>query len=631
VSGIAGMYSLNGGTVRQEDLEVMVSSLTHRGPDGCKIWRSANVGFVHCSLKTTPEALAEYLPYRDEITQIVITADARIDNRDDLIKRIGIDYNSRIITDSEIILEAYKKWGKACAIELIGDFAFAIWDPRLKQLFCARDHIGTRPFFYYICNSYMVFSSEIKSILAVPQVSTRINDKRIADFLNLKVDNNSYTFFKNIYRLPPATALWHDGNIKSLKSYWRIGDIEPCLGLTNLEYAEKFRGIFLEAVRCRLRTITPVGCSFSGGLDSSSVLSSARLLRSTNEDLHAFSFNFDKLPCGYLEKSDEREYQRAVITEGGVKQHCINGNNYKPFEDISLHLNCHGEPFFFPHLYLSWRLWECAGRQENIRVMLDGLDGDSVISHGYEHLQQLALNLHFFELVQNLIDLSRVQDISLKRLFYMYIAYPFFRAPLAYLYKTLKVRAFPHSNINDIITKDFASAMELHRRTRPELTSFLSARKMHERRLTNTLLTMALETMNSFTAGLNIENRSPFFDRRVMELCFSLPSGQKLQSGWTRSILRQAMKYILAEKVRTRVGKSNLTFGFVDNLLKNHHDLVDEVVHEPHSYLSDRIDQKVLQQQWQKLQEEPFSCPGRYHLNMYNMVVLNSWLNGITE
>ncbi len=626
MSGIAGIYSFNNSIVQEKQLETLLSKISHRGLEGCRLWRSGHVGFVHCLSVTTPEDAGKLYPYQDTLTQIVITADARIDNRNDLIEKIGISDNPYSLSDSKLIVEAYKKWGTNCPVELIGDFSFAIWDPTQNHLFCARDHIGTRPFFYTISDKYIAFSSDIRSLTILPEISSTIDDTKMADFLNLRVENNSDTFFKNIKRLSPATSMVFTSSKKRFVTYWDVADIEPCHKKNNDEYAEEFKSVFFEAVQCRLRSSSRIGYNFSGGLDSSAVLSSAKVLRQYSRKLQAFSFNFNWLPDGHLDKIDELKYQLAMVNEGNVEHNCINGNQHKPFGDLPSHLNYHGEPFFFPHLYLNGEIWKLAG-EKNIRVMLDGLDGDSVISHGYEHLQHLALGLNIPELFRQLKYLSLEQKIPLKNSSYSYIIYPYMRAPLASLYKRIKGEFYPLTNVNDIISKDFAVATKLPQRSVPELLSFYSARKMHYKKLVNPLLTTALEMTNNFSAQLGIENRSPFFDRRLMEFCFSLPSDQKLQNGRSRFVLREAMKNIMPEKIRTRVGKSNLTPGFIYNLLQNHQELINEIINKPHSELHSKINLSVLQKQWQVLKEHPFSCPRRYHLNIYNVVIVNSWLD----
>lgn len=148
MSGICGIVSLSGEPLRPESLGPAIARLRRRGPDGVDIWQSEEVALGHTLLATTPEALVEKLPLRHPETGCVITADARIDNRDELFTLLGLTQPGRIIGDGELILRAYLRWGEACPEHLLGDFAFAIWDPRCRALFCARDHTGMRQLIY---------------------------------------------------------------------------------------------------------------------------------------------------------------------------------------------------------------------------------------------------------------------------------------------------------------------------------------------------------------------------------------------------------------------------------------------------------------------------------------------------
>ncbi len=146
MSAIAGIYYLDDRRVNRADLERMINILVHRGPDGSNIWSEGGVGFGHRMLWTTPESLLEKLPLVNQSGDLAITADARIDNRDELIAALAFnDRPSEKITDSQLILAAYEKWGDRCLEHLLGDFAFAIWDGRNQIVFCARDHCDISP------------------------------------------------------------------------------------------------------------------------------------------------------------------------------------------------------------------------------------------------------------------------------------------------------------------------------------------------------------------------------------------------------------------------------------------------------------------------------------------------------
>ncbi|HLF31621.1 MAG TPA: hypothetical protein VI566_11415, partial [Xanthomonadales bacterium] len=145
MSGIFGIVNTDGKPVTAQDLDRMQATLAHRGPNGSNVWLDGPAGFGQLMLHTTAESLRERLPWQHPESQLVITADARIDNRSDLSRSLQLsDSESSAMPDSQFILAAYMRWGDDCVDHLLGDFAFVIWNPRTRQLFCARDHLGVR-------------------------------------------------------------------------------------------------------------------------------------------------------------------------------------------------------------------------------------------------------------------------------------------------------------------------------------------------------------------------------------------------------------------------------------------------------------------------------------------------------
>jgi asparagine synthase (glutamine-hydrolysing) len=209
MSGIAGIYFLDGRSVDNVDLERMVARLAHRGPDGKGVWSEGCVGMGLGMLWTTPESLHEKLPLMNQRGDLVITADARIDNRAELIAKLNLtDSPPGDITDSELILASYERWGERCTDKLLGDFSFAIWDGREHALFCARDHFGVKPFYYYyLSERIFAFASEIKALLCLKEVPRQLNEVRVADYLVSMFDDKAITFYQDILRLPPLIAL----------------------------------------------------------------------------------------------------------------------------------------------------------------------------------------------------------------------------------------------------------------------------------------------------------------------------------------------------------------------------------------------------------------------------------------
>ena len=202
----------------------MATSMAHRGPDGISVWADGPVGLAHCAMHTTPEAVHERQPLVDSLSGCVVTADARIDNRDDLLRELKVaPADGEVITDIDLILAAYLRWGTAAPEHLIGDFAFAIWDPREQHLFCARDHIGIKPFYYHADSKTFYFGTEIKAIRAVAEQRFEINEERVSEFIAKQSIDGESTFFISIHRLPSAHSLLvrSDGT-RNLKRYWSL-------------------------------------------------------------------------------------------------------------------------------------------------------------------------------------------------------------------------------------------------------------------------------------------------------------------------------------------------------------------------------------------------------------------------
>ena len=222
--------------------------------------------------------LLDSMPKSDRLGN-VITGDLRLDNRRELISSLDFDIKDQDqITDSELALAAYQRWGRSCTAQLLGDFAFAIWDRRSQRLFCARDHYGVKQLYYYCSDRVFVFATEIKALLCLPTVPRRLNETKVADYLLSLCADREITFYQGIYRLPAAHYLLVSPEQQQLQQYWHFDPAKNITLSSDQEYAEAFKELFTEAVNCRLRSAFPVGTLLSGGLDSSSITCVARNL-----------------------------------------------------------------------------------------------------------------------------------------------------------------------------------------------------------------------------------------------------------------------------------------------------------------------------------------------------------------
>jgi asparagine synthase (glutamine-hydrolysing) len=632
MSAICGVHHPDQRPVNRFTLEQMAARLVHRGPDGGGIWVEGSVGMGHRMLQTTPESLQECLPLASATGEIVITADARIDNRAELISVLGIaERPPAEVSDSEIILAAYQRWGEACPEKLIGDFAFLLWDGRRQELFGARDPMGVKPFYYYhLPGRLFAVASEIKALFSVAGVPRELNELQVAYHLVGFYLDPSITFYQQIFRLPAAHSVVVGKEELRLQCYWSP---DPCRELrlkSDEEYAEAFRDRFVEAVRCRLRSAYPVGSTLSGGLDSSSIACTARDLMGGvgTPRLDTFSAIFPSLPETEQAKIDERRYIHSVVSMGGLRSHYVCADQMSPLEELDRVLWHEDEAFYAPNLYMHWGLYKAA-RQQNVRVFLDGVDGDTTVCHGLSRLTELAWSGRWATLGRETTAVSRQLGVSRRRLLKEFCLKPLVIEPARLLYRQFHRCDSPLRPEETIIHPHFASRLELAARLRAlrnEASEWnLTVRQGHRATLSSPLYPYALALADKAAAAWHLEPRYPFFDRRLIEFCLALPSSQKLSQGWTRVILRRAMEGTLPREVQWRTHKANLAPNFRWQLLRRERGLLEEVIRRRTQNINRFVDVAALQAAYERYAAEPLRRQEEAG-NVYGAVLLDRWL-----
>jgi asparagine synthase (glutamine-hydrolysing) len=622
MSGIVGIYFLDGRPVDRANLEGMVETIAHRGADGSGKWHQGAVGLGHRLLWTTPESRQEKLPLADASGDLVITADARVDNREELLAALNFPTGAAEVTDSQLILAAYEKWGERCPEKLLGDFAFAIWDGRRQALFCARDHIGVKPFYYYHRpGRAFVFASEIKAILSLSEVPRLLNETRVVDYLLPMLEDKIITFYQGIFRLPPGHFMFIERNmITAPQPYWELNPHQELRLGSDDAYADSFREIFTEAVRCRLRSAFPVGSLLSGGLDSSSIVGVARKLHSANGNgrLRTFSMIYEHMP-----ESDERYFINAVLAQGDLEPQFFYLDRMGALFDIDRLFHYEDEPFWSPDLVSFWGEVYPAARDQGVRVLLDGSDGDMVVSYGLEYLYELFWRGRWGTMVREASSFGRRFRRPLWRVLWREILKPSVPEPLRFGWRKLKGRW--GDNGLSVINRDFARRLGLARRAAEEWRKPPSAARIsrgaHWLGITSGVKPYALEVVDKSIAPFAMEIRYPYFDRRLVEFCLALPAEQKLSQGWNRFIVRRALADLLPPEVRWRTDKGNLSHNFNRGLLWERERLED-VLGEP-GVIQEYLDMGALRRAYQKfIHQEPGNDP----LTIWKAMTLALWL-----
>ncbi len=450
-------------------------------------------------------------------------------------------------SDTEVILKSYEQWGKDCLQRFNGMWAFCIWDVKRKELFCARDRLGVKPFYYYLDSQIFAFSSEMKSLLHPDIIGRQApNDALIYDYLKYGyLDHTNKTFFSGIRKLPQACYL--KINVRGqtvLRQYWDVEITnEEGSNAENSVYAEEFLDIFKDSVRLRLRSDVPVGSCLSGGLDSSAIVCAASGLLSSDfasqnpARLQTFSSCFED------KAYDERDYIETVVEHTGVERNYVFPDYNAFIDEVDRILWQQEEPFGGSSIFAQW----CVMRrihEKGVKVVLDGQGADEQLA-GYRKfyifyfldLLKKRKYLKSLEIFQFLLSLEVLKTLNLtKGLKYSRLGNNFLN--LNSLMRDSVTRNFKHKD------EDFVFRGNIGNRMKEDLFRFS--------------LPALLRYSDKNSMAFSVETRLPYLDYRLVERLASFPLSQKMSNGWTKYVLRNAMVSILPEKIRLR--KSKLGF-----------------------------------------------------------------------
>jgi asparagine synthase (glutamine-hydrolysing) len=644
MSGILGIFYRDERPVLASELQAMSASIAHRGQDDEGIWHSGSVGLGHRMLWTTPESLNEKLPTFQISKQLAITADVRLDNRTELISQLDLRYDSpQTLTDSELILAAYERWGQACPEYLLGDFAFAIWDESTRQFFCARDHFGIKPFYFFNSNRLFAFASEIKALLALEGIPSELNEIRIADYLTVTLDDPAITLYKNIWRLPPAHSLTLQiDQAPRQTQYWALKQSNEIYHRTDRAYAEEYRHHFEEAVRCRMSSAYPIGAHLSGGLDSSSVACMARHLnqRTVNgSPIHTFSHTYPDVPA-----SDESDFIQIVLNQGDFIHHDIKGDGLGALTEWKTLFQIMDESLI-GNAYFNWIVNRSA-QENSVRVLMSGFDGDTTVGHGFLYLTKLAHTQQWYTLIDEATQfihkskgvdasatsliaqhslpalrklaqarqwlafakavrlLSPALNASQKRLWY---EWGFKEIDGIRQWRRWRAKrrqtSVPHPFANAKFLEDIQYAKRLLDLQIPS-TPPQTEQEAQWRTLTSGLMVLPIEICDRLSAACGVETRHPFMDKRLIEYCLALPVQQKLNQGWSRVVLRRGMEGILPSEIQWRGSKGSASAVFFHGLSKYDRPLLDEVVSQDFNELAHYINPPHCKESYRRIIDE---------------------------
>ncbi|HXJ12777.1 MAG TPA: asparagine synthase-related protein [Candidatus Limnocylindrales bacterium] len=531
MSGIVGIFHRDGAHIERALLRSLVDFLAYRGPDGRSSWVGTSIGLGHALLRVKGDSFQGSQPATLD-GRYWITADVRLDCRTELIGKLGrlaTDYGQSV-PDSELILRAYAKWGSACVEQLRGDFSFAIWDAVKEQLFCARDHLGIKPFYYANVGSLLVFSNSLDCVRRHPAISERLNDLAIADFLLFDmIREPGATSFVDIQRLRPAHTLECRRSNVSARRYWVLPVSAPIYQRRPRECVEQFRELLDRAVADRLRTDS-VAVFMTGGLDSSTVAASAQRTLGLPEGVFAYTEVFDSLI-----PHEERRYAMLVAKALKIPIE-FHANEMKLSKNREHH---HWpEPVHLP------------GSDGGLGQMREAAARNSVALTGYGADPALSclLSVHFSHLLKK----GQLGRALIEAIRYLAAEGRFSRL---YLRTRWRRRFGPKSQVPHYpvwLNPDLERRFGLRERwdtLNRASTPNRAVRPVSYRAIVDPLWPRLFEGFDSGFTHVPMEVRHPFFDLRLLDFLLALPA---LPWCSDKELLREAARGILPDVVRLR-------------------------------------------------------------------------------
>jgi asparagine synthase (glutamine-hydrolysing) len=550
IAGILGSTHL----ISESSIISMTQTMVHRGPDGSGHWLSEDglvaLGHRRLSIIDLSEAAAQPMHSLDGRFTIVLNGEIYnyIEIKEFLLTKA---YRFKTTSDTEVLLNLYIHEGAEGLKRVDGMFAFAIWDHQKKELFCARDRFGEKPFFYHRAEQGFWFASETKALFAA-NIRRSVSTKHIYNYLLYGNSDNpcdlSETPFDGIQQLEAAhwMKIKADGHVQK-ECYWSV-DVNARQDITDEEAVSRFRELFQTSVARRLRSDVPVGSSLSGGLDSSSIVMEVDRIKGKGQVQKTFSARFP----GFVR--DEGAYMEMVVSKTTAEPHYV----YPSADSVMQHLQkimYHQElPFGSTSIAAQYEVMKLA-RDNNIIVLLDGQGADETLA-GYSNYWRVFFEELFYR-NRALFNKERDAFLSLHG----------YTAPMPDMPRRLLHAAHISTGfIRQLRKKMIDPGSEYFRGIHPDIVRMHSSEASpfpHHQSLKEHLwfstfkmgLSELLRYADRNAMAHSVEVRLPFLNHELVEFIFSLPNDLLIRNGWTKFILRRSMEDILPEKICWRKDK----------------------------------------------------------------------------
>lgn len=617
---MCGILGVVGGRVARSNFSDALDLLRHRGPDDHGIFHSDVVSLGHRRLSIIDLSAAAKQPMHSADDEAILVFNGEIYNYIELRKELkAFGYRFETDSDSEVLLAAYQKWGADCLGKLNGMWAFAIWEPREKKLFFARDRFGVKPFYFVWDDDRFLFASEPKALLEIAPEYRKVDQVALYEFL---VDGNLYghgrSFYENVRVLDPGHSGIFDVQNKKLRltRYWDYP--EATENADDLETtAANFADLFDDSVRLRLRSDVEVGLTLSGGLDSSAILASMN--RSDGFSPKCFTSTY---PGGM---ADEFKWAKRAASHSNnplIRVEASGVHWIDTLRQIAWHMD---GPGYSPAVYPLWHLMADA-RSRGVTVMLEGQGADELLGGYAQHSV-----LHMLSSLSNAMGTFSSQHLSnavstMRGLFRTYPAMLVFLRTTRELFPFLLASYRRKAGSLGLLRREFGEAATRAGAVvqKPIPTKYVNRadnRLMYDH--SYGILPGLLHYGDAISMAHGVESRNPFLDYRLVEWIFGLPASTKLAFGQTKWPVRDYLRSAGQDELGNRWDKKGYLTPVAIWMRNNGGEIVREVLTRQDA----RINEYCHRKEVGDLIESFLAGRSGAENHIYRLISTETWLN----
>src|SRR5436305_9543224 len=593
--GISGFVKLKPVSGSAADLRHMMDAIRHRGPDGHGIHEDGTAFLGHGRLSIIDVA-GGHQPMSNEDGSQWITFNGEIFNHASIrpeLEGAGHQYVSRC--DTETIIHACEQYGAACVEKFRGMFAFAIWDSSRQTLFCARDRLGIKPFYYFHNDRIFAFASEIKALLRHPEIQSSFAEELLPEYLTFGYISSDQTLYRGIRKLMPGHTLTLDARTGSLavRQYWDVPGPGSAEVKSDEEWIRECRERLEETVRMRLMSDVPLGMFLSGGVDSSAIAALMKRLRS--EPVKTFAVGYHE--AAYSELSYARQVSQAI----GTDHHEVVVGMEDFFNALPRLVWHEDEPISWPSSVSLHFVSQLAA--QHVKVVLTGEGSDELFA-GYHRNSHFLFNRKWavrYQLVPRFvrdqvrrrIDESAFISADLRR-----------KLQHTFLARDRSVESLQLDNFYGAFSAGERQTMlgSSHVKTTNPYAGYLSYWDARHGSVLSQMLyadqkTYLLELLmkqDQMSMANSIESRVPFLDHVFVEFASRVPEHLKIHGKTGKYILKRAVEDLLPQEIIYRP-----KMGFPTPLRQWFRDERAEPIHklllDPKKLLAEHIDRPFLE------------------------------------